>query len=96
MTDWLLPGWAKRLETVQQKSEILWPAPLARHFLAQQLQLVQTPDEARRLVQAAYEFPISHIGWDTEYRFRQDQPVRLPRGQRSGMQRYQRGNRSTR
>jgi DNA polymerase-1 len=80
MADRLLPGWRERLEARRRASQERWSPPLARPYFAEHLSVVFDVAAARALVQAAYEFPLAHVGLDTEFRYLQDRPLQLPRG----------------
>jgi DNA polymerase-1 len=80
VSSFLLPGWRQRLAARRTFPETGWAPPLARPHFAQQVQFVQSTEQARTLVQAAHEFPIACVGLDTEFRHREDRPLRLPRG----------------
>ena len=51
--------------------------PLSQIYLAGRVHMVQDKAGALEMVQAAFESPVSCIGIDTEYRFTEDQPIRL-------------------
>jgi hypothetical protein len=80
--DWWLPGWKEKVEAAARPLPPPMPSPsLSRSYLVDRIHFVQDPDQARDMVQAAYESPVSWIGIDTEYRFSHDQPVPLPNGE---------------
>src|SRR5262245_5864158 len=80
MSDWLLPDWAERLARRPPRPTASWAPPLARPYLTGSPHFVQTLEQARRMVQATYELPLACAGIDTEYRYREAQPLELPTG----------------
>jgi DNA polymerase-1 len=76
----LLPGWAERISAYRKNAQPAWPPPLATAPLAGRVTFVDTIDPGRRLVQAAHELPLACIGLDSEFRYREQVPLGLPRG----------------
>src|SRR5262245_18028415 len=80
MSSLLLPGWAERLAAHRKDAQPAWPPPLAAAPLAGRVTFVDGTDPGRTLVQAAYELPLASVGMDSEFRYSEELPLRLPRG----------------
>ena len=76
----LLPGWDAKLDQVEAAPEPVQPPSLARRCFVEKTTFVENMDDARQMVQAAYEFPISYVGMDTEFRYVDELPIRLRGG----------------
>jgi DNA polymerase-1 len=75
----LLPGWAERIAANHKDAQPAWSPPLAAAPLAGRVTFVDDTDPGRTLVQAAHELPLACIGMDSEFRYREQLPLRLPR-----------------
>ena len=77
-SDLLLPGWDEKIKAAIGTAPALpFMPPLSQNYLAGRVHMVQDKAGALEMVQAAFESPVSCIGIDTEYRFTEDQPIRL-------------------
>jgi DNA polymerase-1 len=79
MSHFLLPGWGERIAARCREALPANPPPLATP-VAGRVTFVDDAAKARTLVQAAQEWPLTCIGLDAEYRYREEQPCRLARG----------------
>lgn len=78
----VLPGWAERLNAVvvDKPSNAAYSLPKATAYYTGRTTFVDTAEAAARMVEYARQRPLSHIGFDTEFRY--DAPgVDMGRGQ---------------
>lgn len=74
----VLPGWEEKIRKApRRRPRRRVRVPLSAAKLSMQLQIIDSVDDAARMVQLVYETPVSCIGMDTEFRFVSPCPIRL-------------------